>query len=290
MIKPVPVKVGVIAKTHRTDFAGQLRDSIEWLQRRRCQVLVEGGLVEDLDLPKELAVAREEIPERADAIIVFGGDGTLLSVARLVRHHRAPILGVNLGSLGFMTEVTLDELPLALERLLTHDYRLSSRCMLRVELRRSGRPTQVFQALNDAVINKGALARIISMDAYCDTDFIANFLADGMIIATPTGSTAYSLSAGGPIVFPTEDLVTLTPICPHTLTNRPLIISADRQVRVILRSGDDIMLTVDGQVGMEMEEGDELLCTKSEHRIELIQPGHKNFFDILREKLKWGER
>ncbi len=285
-----PLKIGVIAKTHRTDFAGHLQDSIAWLEENGCQVWVDRRVVREFDLPAEVCVDFEQIPEKADVIIVFGGDGTLLSAARLVTHHPVPILGVNLGSLGFMTEVTLEELPLALERLLSGDYKLSSRCVLKVELSRASGERQVLQALNDAVINKAALARIISLDAYCNDDFIANFLADGMIIATPTGSTAYSLSAGGPIVFPTEDLITLTPICPHTLTNRPLIIPADYQVRVILRSGEDVMLTVDGQVGLEMSEGDVLTCTQSEHRIELIQPGHKNFFDILREKLKWGER
>ncbi len=284
------MKVGVIAKTHQTGFAGQLRESIEWLEGRGCHVLVDGRVVGELELPARLSVERETIPAQADVIIVFGGDGTLLSAARLIGHHRAPILGVNLGSLGFMTEVTLEELPLALERLLEKDYRVSSRCLLTVELWRSGRRRESLQALNDAVINKSALARIISLDAYCNDDFIANFLADGMIVATPTGSTAYSLSAGGPIIFPTEKSIALTPICPHTLTNRPLIIPAESKVRVVLRSGEDVMLTVDGQVGIEMSEGDELLCTQSDHRVELIQPGHKNFFDILREKLKWGER
>lgn len=284
------MRIGVIAKTHRSDFAGPLRRSIDWLREQGSEVWVDARIVEDFKLARELAVEREEIPRQTEAIIVFGGDGTMLSVARLVEEHPVPILGVNLGSLGFLTEVTLDELPQALERLLSKDYRVSSRCLLRVDVRRAAGSTEVFQALNDAVINKGALARIISLDAYCDQDFITNYLADGMIVATPTGSTAYSLSAGGPIIFPTEDLITLTPICPHTLTNRPLIVPAERRVRVILRSGEDVMLTVDGQVGIEMEEGDELICTKSEHRIELIQPGHKNFFDILREKLRWGER
>ncbi len=284
------MKIGIIAKTHRPDVGGQIRSALGFLESRGCELVVEDVAVQEFSLHRLTGFPREEIPALADVIIVFGGDGTLLSAARLVKHHRAPILGVNLGSLGFMTEISLEELTPALERLLDGDYRISRRCTLRVQVRRNDESVETFQALNDAVINKGALARIISMDAYSGRDFIANFLADGMIVATPTGSTAYSLSAGGPIIFPTENLIALTPICPHTLTNRPLIIPAENEVRVVLRSGDDVMVTVDGQVGMKLNEGDTLICTESDHPIELIQPGHKNFFDILREKLKWGER
>ncbi len=284
------MKIGIIAKTHRADVGDQLRSALDFLESRGCELIVEDVAVQEFSLHRLAGHRREAIPALADVIIVFGGDGTLLSAARLVKHHRAPILGVNLGSLGFMTEISLEELPPALERLLAGDYRISRRCTLRVQVKRNDESVETFQALNDAVINKGALARIISMDAYSGPDFIANFLADGMIVATPTGSTAYSLSAGGPIIFPTENLIALTPICPHTLTNRALIIPAENEVHVVLRSGDDVMVTVDGQVGMKMNEGDTLICTQSEHPIELIQPGHKNFFDILREKLKWGER
>ncbi len=284
------MKIGIIAKTHRSDVGDQLRSALGFLESRGCELVVEDIAVQEFSLCHLKGHRREEIPALADVIIVFGGDGTLLSAARLVGRHRAPILGVNLGSLGFMTEISLEDLRPALERLLAGDYRISRRCTLRVQVKRNDESVETFPALNDAVINKGALARIISMDAYSGRDFIANFLADGMIVATPTGSTAYSLSAGGPIIFPTENLIALTPICPHTLTNRPLIIPAENEVRVVLRSGDDVMVTVDGQVGMKMNEGDTLICTQSDHPIELIQPGHKNFFDILREKLKWGER
>lgn len=284
------MRIGVIAKTHRTDVADRLQAALEWLKKRGCELFVDQSVVEEFKLRGIEGVARRLIPAMADVIVVFGGDGTLLSAARLVKHHRAPILGVNLGSLGFMTEISLEELQPALEGLLKGDYRISRRCLLKVQVNSRDGKTRDFHALNDAVINKGALARIISLDAYSGNDFIANFLADGMIIATPTGSTAYSLSAGGPIIFPTENLIALTPICPHTLTNRPLIIPAESKVRVVLKSGDDVMVTVDGQVGVEMLEGDVLTCTQADHPIELIQPGHKNFFDILREKLKWGER
>ena len=170
------------------------------------------------------------------------------------------------------------------------DFQTSRRSLLKVQLlRRDGTSTE-YRALNDAVINKGALARIISMEAYCDEDFIANFLADGMIVATSTGSTAYSLSAGGPIVVPTQDLIVLTPICPHTLTNRPLIIPRQSEIRIGLKDGEEVMLTVDGQVGTTVHPGDEIRCRLSKASIELIKPRSRNFFDVLRQKLKWAER
>ncbi len=281
------MRIGVVAKTRETDFAPRLVRALKWLQAKDCQLNVESEVVREFDLQSLgiEGVERESIPSRSDALVVFGGDGTLLAAARLVQQRDCPILGVNLGSLGFLTEVTLEELEPALANLLTGNYRVSRRCVLRVQI-----GSETFHALNDAVINKGALARIISLDAFSGEDFIANFLADGIIVSTPTGSTAYSLSAGGPIIFPSEDLIALTPICPHTLTNRTLIVPAESEIRIVLRSGDDVMVTVDGQVGVPMDEGDVMTCTKAPFTIQLIQPSQKNFFDILREKLKWGER
>jgi len=230
------------------------------------------------------------IPKQADALVVFGGDGTMLWVARLVEGHRCPILGVNLGSLGFMTETTVDRLYLNLKALVEGSYSIDERCMIQAEVVRNSRILETHHALNDVVINKAALARVISVDAYFDKSFIANFVADGMIVSTPTGSTAYSLSAGGPIVFPSLESILITPICPHTLTNRPLIIPPNHKIRFVLRSGEDVMLTIDGQVGVKFEEGDEVVCTRSPFKIHLIKPGGKSFFDVLREKLKWAKR
>jgi NAD+ kinase len=222
--------------------------------------------------------------------VVFGGDGTMLSVARLVKHHKCPILGVNLGSLGFLTEITLDRLYLNLKALLEGDYLIEERCMLRADLVRPSGAFESHHALNDVVINKAALARVISVDAYFDESFIGNFVADGMIVSTPTGSTAYSLSAGGPIVYPSLESILITPICPHTLTNRPLVIPPTHKIRFILRSGKDVMLTIDGQIGVTFEQGDEVVCTRSPHKVQLIRPSGKGFFDVLREKLKWAKR
>lgn len=282
--------IGILVKLTRPDFARELTEILNWLNERGCQTLVAEDVAQELELSDTATAPRQRLPELSDILLVFGGDGTLLSAARLVGKFSAPILGVNLGTLGFLTETSLEDLIPSLERLLAGEYRISRRWKLAVELRRQEQSVASFEALNDAVINKGALARIISLDAYSGSDFIANFLADGLIVATPTGSTAYSLAAGGPILFPSESLIAITPICPHTLTNRPLILPATNQVRVLLRSGDEVMLTVDGQVGSAMREGDELICTRSEKPIELIQPGSTTFFDILRQKLKWGER
>ena len=192
-------------------------------------------IITDFRLDYLEGFSREELPRISDVLIVFGGDGTLLSVARLIGKESCPILGVNLGSLGFLTEVTLKELDVALTQLLEGDFQTSPRSLLEVNLVRKNGKTDQFRALNDVVINKGALARIINLEAYCDKKFIANFLADGVIIATQTGSTAYSLSAGGPIILPNQNLLILNPICPHTLTNRPLIIPSSSKIEINLK-------------------------------------------------------
>jgi NAD+ kinase len=284
------VKVGLFAKIHRTDFAHQFREVVDWFQVRGCETLVEENVVKHFGLKDIEGVQSAEIPPRADALVVFGGDGTMLSVARQVKNHKCPILGVNLGSLGFLTEITLDRLYLNLKALLEGDYLIEERCMLQADLLRSSGAFESHNALNDVVINKAALARVISVDAYFDETFIGNFVADGMIVSTPTGSTAYSLSAGGPIVYPSLESILITPICPHTLTNRPLVIPPTHKIRFILRSGKDVMLTIDGQVGVTFEQEDEVVCTRSPNKVQLIRPSGKGFFDVLREKLKWAKR
>lgn len=284
--------IGLFAKLHRTDFADELWEIAEWLKQNKCIPLVDRRVVEQFGLKNLEGVEPEEIPPRADAVVVFGGDGTLLSVARLVKGYDCPILGVNLGSLGFLTEVTLDRLYTDLRALIEGRYSLEERCMLQATIyRKDGLPDHSeFHALNDVVVNKAALARVITVDALFDEVFIASFVADGMIVSTPTGSTAYSLAAGGPIVYPSLECLVITPICPHTLTNRPLVIPARHALRLVLRSGTDVMLTVDGQVGVPFHEGDEVVCTLSPHRVHLVRPTDKGFFDVLREKLKWARR
>lgn len=284
------MRVGVVSKPHRTEFARNLDEILTWLRRRGCETLVEESVLENFGLSGHPGVTRQEMPSQVDVIIVFGGDGTILSVARAIGDNTAPILAVNLGSLGFLTEVTLNELYEALERLLKGEHRIDERRLLDATVKRGDGTSTSFHALNDVVITKGALARIIRLDAYIHEDFMATFLADGLIIATPTGSTAYSLAAGGPIVLPSLACTVVTPICPHTLTNRPLVFPPESEIRIVLTSGEDVMLTVDGQQGVELAEGDEIVCTSSRRRIELIKPHNKSFFDVLREKLMWAQR
>jgi NAD+ kinase len=284
------MKIGIVAKPHQTQFDLHLKDLLAWLQDHNCEAIVEEEVVQAFALTQVKGTLLENIPAQADLIMVFGGDGTMLRVARSIEGRPAPILGVNLGSLGFLTEITLEDLYPALERVLEGKYAIDRRNMLKVSIHRGGHPVATHHALNDAVINTGALARLISMDAFVDEEYIATFPADGMIISTPTGSTAYSLSAGGPVLCPQLDSVVMTPICSHTLTSRPLVIPAESNIRVVVKSGEEVMLTVDGQIGVPLGAGDEVCCTRSEYQIELVQAGHKDFFDVLREKLKWGER
>lgn len=285
--------VGLFAKLHRTDFAEELCEIVEWLRKNGCHPIVDQTLVRKFhleDVEGIESVEPDRIPELADAIVVFGGDGTMLSVARLIRGHQCPILGVNLGSLGFLTEVTLDRLYSDLRSLIDGRFNVEERCLVKATLRRQDGEVQEFHALNDIVINKAALARVVTVDAYFDDHFIASFVADGIIISTPTGSTAYSLSAGGPILHPTLECLLITPICPHTLTNRPIVIPGYHELRFVLCSGKDVMLTVDGQVGAAFEEGNEVVCSLSPYRVELVRPNNKAFFEVLREKLKWSKR
>ncbi|HSR49940.1 MAG TPA: NAD(+)/NADH kinase [Acidobacteriota bacterium] len=284
------MKVGIVAKRHRTDFAQRLRTTLQWLQERQCTPRVDRDVVESYGLSDLEGLDRDKLVEESDFLVVFGGDGTMLSAARSVGASGTPILGVNMGSLGFLTSVRPEELYPALEKVLANDYFLDRRALLKAEVYTDGDEPEVYHALNDVVINKGTLARIISMHVTLDDDPITEYLADGLIISTPTGSTAYSLSAGGPILYPELEAFIVTPICPHTLTNRPIVAPSDRAIRVTLKQGEDVTLTIDGQVGVELNPGAEVVCTRSERHIDLLQPGDKTFFDVLRDKLKWGER
>jgi NAD+ kinase len=224
-------------------------------------------------------------------IIVLGGDGTLLSVARLVRDYEVPILGVNLGGLGFLTEITLEELYRVLERVIQGDFITDERVVLNAAVIRRGERMAEFTVLNDAVINKGALARIIDLETTINGEYLTTFKSDGLIISTPTGSTAYNLSAGGPIVYPSLHSVIITPICPHTLTNRPIMVPDDVEVRVILKAKQqEVILTLDGQQGFYLEFEDMVEVRKAKSRILLIKSPYRHYFEVLREKLKWGGR
>jgi NAD+ kinase len=231
------------------------------------------------------------MPLLADMMMVLGGDGTMLSAARLVVGKGVPILGINLGGLGFITEVNRNEIYDALEKVLLDKCMVEERIMLSAFVHRAGKKVAEFIVLNDAVINKGAPARIIDIETYVNHSYVSTFKADGLIISSPTGSTAYSLSAGGPILYPTLNCIVLTPICPHTLTNRPIVLPDSFTLELVVRSGmDDVFLTLDGQSGFPLKKDDTVEVKKSEFFTRLLIPCHRDYFNVLRTKLKWGER
>ena len=282
-------RVGIFAKPNSQQAQRLLPEVLGWLTSRGIDVRLDNdaahyaGMLVGLD--------RAHVPDGCDLAIVLGGDGTLLSAARAVGNRAIPILAVNLGGLGFLTAISLDDLYPELERALAGSYSLSPRRMLKVTLVRKGSVVGEYQALNDVVIGKSSIARIVDLETWADGSFVCEYKADGLIISTPTGSTAYSLSAGGPIVFPSVNAICLTPICPHTLTNRPLIVPGDMKIRVVSRATDEgSYLTVDGQVGSPLEAGDSVECAVADFDVLLIRPPDKTFFDVLRQKLKWGER
>jgi NAD+ kinase len=236
-------------------------------------------------------VPREQVPEGTQLLIVLGGDGTLLAAARAVGGREIPLFAVNLGGLGFLTTIAVAEMYSELERTLRGESRVAERRMLECRVVRGDTEVSRYEALNDVVISKAELARMIDLETYVDKHFVCNYKADGLIIATPTGSTAYSLSAGGPIIFPQVGALAITPICPHMLTNRPVVVPDTSEIIVIAHGEDNaVQLTVDGQVGEALKSGDRVVSKSSAKSISLVRPPRMLFFDVLREKLKWGER
>lgn len=233
---------------------------------------------------------REELPRDTNLVVVLGGDGTLLSAARVVAGLNIPLFAVNLGHLGFLTAIRVEDLYPELERALRGEHRIGLRRMVDCELRRGGKTMATYSSLNDVVITKSQLARMIDLDTHVDNHFVAAYKADGLIIATPTGSTAYSLSAGGPVIFPSVNAFCITPICPHMLTNRPVIVPDSSVIQILIHGEEGPYLTIDGQTGEPLSRGDVVVCRSSAKTIQLIRPPKMLFFDVLREKLKWGER
>lgn len=261
---------------------------IDWLNFKKLKVYIEGDKGKEIG-KEELDCPTEKFLKEVDLIISLGGDGTLLRAARLAAAEDLPVFGVNLGGLGFLTQIGINDLEKSLEKLYQGRYFLDERMMLNCTVKRREEEIVKFTALNDVVIGKGAFARIICLATYVNNDYVITYSADGLVVSTPTGSTAYSLSAGGPILNPNINSIILTPICPHTLSARPLIISENDQVKIKLESSEEkVMVTIDGQEGFVLKPKDEVIIKKSDHKARLITFKEKSFYAILREKLRWS--
>jgi NAD+ kinase len=283
-------KIGIISKPKKAEVREIVPSLIEWLEKRSIDVCFDretGSILERADS----CVTRNDMPAQVDLLVVLGGDGTLLATARALNRKPVPILAVNLGGLGFLTVISQEELYPTLERALAGKLSTERRIQIETELVRADEVIASFLALNDVVLNKGAIARILDFDVRVDRQFVSMYKSDGLIVSTPTGSTAYSLAAGGPIVAPTVQAFILTPICAHTLTNRPIVLPDSVTIEVLVKSQrESAYLTVDGQMGIAAHSDDLVRMRKASSHVELVRPPEKDYFAILRQKLKWGER
>jgi len=286
-------RIGVVVKPHQPEALATLCELTAWVTPRGI-ALVGGPAVDRERIEHETGcvievVAEEELPQQVDLILVLGGDGTMIATARMLGNSEVPVIGINYGGLGYLAEFRIEELFTALESILAGDYKLEKRVVLAVELRRGDELVTKNRVLNDVVMNKSALARIIQIETYLNEQFVNSFRADGLIVSTPTGSTAYNLSAGGPIIFPTMNAVVITPICPFTLSNRPIVVPDDSVIEVrLMTEKEDVALTLDGQVGFPIQAHDRVVIRKSNTTFNLVQPKNRNYFDLLRDKLRWG--
>jgi NAD+ kinase len=280
--------MGVVVGPRRSEAMGVVRELRDWCKERGIDLCAPEEISTEVTC-SALAVRDDELAENVDLIVVLGGDGTMLAAARLVGRRQIPVLGVNFGWLGYLTEFTLQELFSALDGVRAGDFQVDRRMMIDVSLKRGDETTTLPRALNDAVVNKAAPARMIELECRINDHFVNTFRADGMIVATPTGSTAYSLSAGGPIVHPSLSAIIITPICPHTLSNRPVVVPGDSVVALSFKSAsEDLCLTVDGLRAIDLLPEDKILLHRSDTSFALLRPTNRDYFEVLRTKLKWG--
>ncbi len=286
-------RIGVVVKPHQPDALETLCGLTTWLNQRGVTIVglpeIQREQIEHRTGCKIDVAGDAQLAQEVDLMLVLGGDGTMIATARMVGDAEVPVMGVNYGGLGYLAEFPLEELFPALAEVLAGKYHIQQRLMLSVELWRGDELVTRNRVLNDVVVNKSALARIIEIEAYLDQQFVNLFRADGLIVATPTGSTAYNLSAGGPIIFPSMNAVVITPICPFTLSNRPIVVPDDSMIEVrLMTKNEEVALTLDGQVGFPLSAGDRAVIRKSKTAFNLVQPPSRNYFDVLRNKLKWG--
>jgi len=293
MVESQIKRIGVVVKPHQPDALETLCRLTSWLNEHGIALVglpeIERERIEHETGCAVTVVDDTDIAKQVDLMLVLGGDGTMIATARMVADTELPVMGVNYGGLGYLAEFPIEELFPALEAILRGEYQVQQRVMLSVEMWRGDELTTRNRVLNDVVVNKSALARIIEIEAYLNRQFVNSFRADGLIVATPTGSTAYNLSAGGPIIFPSMNAVVITPICPFTLSNRPIVVPDDSVIEIrLMTRNEEVALTLDGQVGLPMQAGDRVTIRKSKAAFNLVQPPNRNYFDVLRNKLKWG--
>lgn len=287
--------VGVVARRDLQGASGVLADIAGWLQARGIQAMFDTDTAVLAGVPRNFPIAtRDDLPKHVGLLIVLGGDGTLLGMANRISRLGVdvPIMGINFGSLGFLTEVTLEEIQAALAAALDGKAAIEERMLVRGQVIRSGSPVDDRLALNDIVVNRGSLSRIVDMAITINGQPVTHVRADGLIVTTPTGSTAYNLAAGGPIVHPDVDALVLTPIAPHTLTYRPIVIPGSSEVRIkpVVGSNDELYATYDGQHGVPLQAGDDVIVRTAPQRLKLVRASARTYFDVLRQKLKWGQR
>jgi NAD+ kinase len=280
----------IISKPGKRELEGIVPQVASWLKKHGYEIVADQETA--AYLPAVAVVHRGQMAEKGpEFALVLGGDGAMLAAARAVAQAGIPIMGVNVGALGFLTEVPLEELYPALEALVTNRCQVETRSMIHCHLMRGSERVAHYDAMNDAVVGKGAIARLNEFEVLVDGEFVASYKADGLIVSTPTGSTAYSLAAGGPILAPDVDALILTPISSHALTHRPVVVKDTSEVRILIKDvGEEAYLTVDGQEGVPVLDGDVVTCRKSARQVHLLRLTRRNFFDVLRAKLKWGQR
>lgn len=283
------MKIGIIGKRDTKEVYSVVRDLIKWLEKKKIEFWVDEELAQHIRVNRFFK--QNNLPEEIELVVVFGGDGTFLNASQQVNKHNIPILGFNLGGLGFLTEFTVNEIFPIMEKIIEGDYEIEEREMVLASMVKPGEKPKEYHILNELVINNGAISRIIDLAIFIDGNKITTFKADGVILATPTGSTAYSLSAGGPIAYPTLPVILITPICPHILTNRPLVVSNNMEIKVkVLTDNQNAYATLDGQETLTLGMNDEVILKKSKSKVKLIKSPFRDYFSILKTKLMWGER
>lgn len=281
-------KIGIAANIEKEKIADHVRSLKKWLEERGAKVFLEKEIAGKI--LSDGGCSRSELARKAEVAVVLGGDGTILRSARYLAVHRVPILGINMGGLGYLTEVNLNDVYSVMELILKGNFATEKRMMLDVSVQHGKTAAGIGSVLNDVVINRGDLSRMNELEVEVNGEYLATYKGDGLIVSTPTGSTAYSLSAGGPIVFPGKELILINPICPHTLTNRPIIFSEDAHLRITLWSKDQgAMLSLDGQETHKIKSGDAVVVKKSRHAAMLILSPYRSYGEILRSKLGWGD-